>query len=47
MSMPKYTGSGLRILMAIMSCKRRDPISGPIASNDAEFDVSTEADIAF
>ena len=47
MSMPKYTESGLRILMAIMSCERRDQISEPIASNDAEFDASTEADIAF
>ena len=47
MSMPKYTGSGLHILMAIMSCERRDQISEPIASNDAEFDASTEADIAF
>ena len=47
MSMLKYTGSGLRILMALMNCERRDRISGPIASNDAEFDASTEADIAF
>ena len=46
-SMPKYMESGLRILMAIMSCERRDQISEPIASNDAEFDASTEADIAF
>ena len=47
MSMPKYTESGLRILMAVMSCECQDRISELIVSNDAEFDASTEVDIAF
>src|ERR1700720_511688 len=45
--MPKYTKSGLCILMAVISCERWDRILGLIASNDAEFDASTEVDIAF
>ena len=44
MLMPNYSESGLRILMALMSCERRDQILGSIASNDAEFDASTEAE---